>query len=293
MRGAAENVPLVPSLLKGPGDRRLALQPTVVMGVLNVTPDSFSDGGVHNRPSDAIKHGVSLIEAGARILDVGAESTRPGSKPVSAATQIERLSPVLRELRAFSDCFLSVDTSDPVVMEAAADYGIDMINDVRGLHEAGAVEVVTKYGLSACIGHMQGEPATMQHDPHYNDVVGEVEAYLASRVRDCRLAGMSTDRLCVDPGFGFGKTLVHNMSMLQSIERFAVSGRPVVLGVSRKSMFAKLFDDDSLDARLNGSLASAVWGVSRGVSIVRAHDVLATAQVCQLADLLNGRRAIA
>lgn len=293
MRDAAENDPPSLSVLTGPGYRRLTLQPTVVMGVLNVTPDSFSDGGLYNRPSDAVAHGLSLIDSGARIVDVGAESTRPGSEPISAATQIKRLSSVLGELRASTDCFLSVDTSEPAVMEAAADFGVDMINDVRGLRAAGAVEVVAKYGLAACIGHMQGEPATMQREPRYDDVVGEVQAYLAHRVEACRQAGMGIDRLCVDPGFGFGKTWAHNMAMLQSIERFDVSGRPVVLGVSRKSMFARIFADDSPEARLNGSLASAVWAVSRGVSIVRAHDVRATAQVCQLAELLCGPRVMA
>lgn len=286
MANAHELAVSAPPSLAGPNGRRLDLSRTAVMGVLNITPDSFSDGGDHNRPPDAVARALAMVDQGARIIDVGAESTRPGSQPVTAATQIERLTPVLTQLREQTSVFISVDTSEPAVMDAAAGLGVDMINDIRGLRVPGAIDAVARHGLAVCVSHMQGEPETMQQTPEYDDVVAEVEDYLASRVADCVDAGIDAEQLCVDPGFGFGKTRAHNIRMLQSVARFGVAGRPILLGVSRKSMFGRIFDDDTPEARLNGSLASAVWGVSRGVAIVRVHDVQATAQVCQLADVL-------
>ncbi len=272
--------------LAGPAERGLDLGRAAVMGVLNVTPDSFSDGGQHYQPANAVSRALAMENEGARVIDIGAESTRPGAEPMSAATQIERLAPVLRELRPATDCFISVDTSEPAVIDAVAELGADMVNDVRGLRVPGAIDAVARHELAVCVSHMQGEPVSMQQAPQYDDVVADVADYLAARVDECVAAGVRSDRLCVDPGFGFGKTRAHNIAMLQSVAQFGVKGRPILLGVSRKSMFARIFDDDSHDARVNGSLASAVWAVSQGVAIVRAHDVRATVQVCQLADAL-------
>lgn len=266
-------------------NRSLALDSTRVMGILNLTPDSFSDGGAYPDVSTAVQHGLTMIEDGAAVIDVGAESTRPRAEPVPAKTQLMRLEPVLHALRERTGVFISVDTSDPDVINAVARLDVDMINDVRGLRMPGAIDAVARHGLAACISHMQGEPDSMQRAPAYNDVVAEVRAWLADRVVDCRNAGVAPERICVDPGFGFGKTREHNLEMLRSIDRFAVNGRPVLLGVSRKSMFAKLFDD-SAEARLHGSLASAFWAATRGVALVRAHDVRATYDVCRLADWL-------
>lgn len=276
--------------LTGP-HRSLAMGQTRIMGVLNLTPDSFSDGGAHLDVETAVQHGLGMVESGAAVIDVGAESTRPGAEPVPAKTQLGRLEPVLRALRKQTGVFISVDTSDPDVIDAVAGLGVDMINDVRGLRAPGAIEAAERHKLAVCIGHMQGEPDSMQRAPAYDDVVAEVRAYLANRVADCRNAGIAPERICVDPGFGFGKTRAHNIEMLRAIDRFAVEGRPVVLGVSRKSMFAKLFDDDSAESRLHGSLASAFWAATRNISLVRAHDVRATHHVCRLADLLTGADA--
>lgn len=269
-------------VLRG-AQRQLSLDEPVVMGVLNVTPDSFSDGGRYTTRQAAVARALDMLEEGARIIDIGGESTRPGAAPVPVDEELARVVPVVEALRAASDVFISVDTSQAEVIRASCAAGADMINDVRGLSEDGALDAVIEADATACVMHMQGQPATMQSAPRYTDVVGEVSDYLHQRVAACRAAGMKLDRLVVDPGFGFGKSLAHNLDLLRAIGELDIEGCPVLMGVSRKSMFAKLFESDDMDARINGSLGAAFWAAQRGVSIIRCHDVRETAQMVRLA----------
>ncbi|WP_423824145.1 dihydropteroate synthase [Salinisphaera sp. SPP-AMP-43] len=253
------------------------------MGVLNVTPDSFSDGGRYTTRDTAVARALEMIDNGARIIDIGGESTRPGATPVPVEEELARVVPVVEALRETSDVFISVDTSQAEVIRASCAAGADMINDVRGLAEDGALAAVIEADAAACVMHMQGRPATMQAEPRYADVIGEVSAYLHERVAACRAAGMTLERLVVDPGFGFGKSLAHNLDLLRAIGELDIEGRPVLMGVSRKSMFAKLFESDDMGSRINGSLGAAFWAAQRGVSIIRCHDVRETAQMVRLA----------
>ncbi|MGB7755414.1 MAG: dihydropteroate synthase [Salinisphaera sp.] len=263
--------------------RAVSLAEPAVMGVLNVTPDSFSDGGRYVALEAALERSLVMIEQGAAIIDIGGESTRPGAAPVSTEAELERVLPVVEALRARSEIFISVDTSNPAVIQAVCAAGADMINDIRGLVRPGALEAVVAAEAAACVMHMQGEPATMQTAPSYTDVVAEVRAFLDDRVRACCAAGMAPERIVVDPGFGFGKTLEHNMALLRGVGELGAAGRPVLMGVSRKSMFARLFELDGLGARINGSLGAAFWATLQGVGIIRCHDVRETAQMVCLA----------
>ena len=227
------------------------------MGVLNVTPDSFSDGGRFFSLDAAVEQGVRMAEEGAALIDVGGESTRPGSEAVSEAQELRRVLPVIERLRAATGAVISVDTSKPAVMRAAAAAGAGLVNDVRALRTPGALEAAVASGCAVCLMHMQGEPRTMQLAPHYLDVMGEVRAFLAARAAACRSAGLAAERLVVDPGFGFGKTVEHNLTLLRRLRELAADGRPVLVGLSRKSMLGTLTRRPPAE-RLAGSVALAV-----------------------------------
>jgi dihydropteroate synthase len=263
-------------------DRTLDLSRPVVMGVLNVTPDSFSDGGRFFSVGAAVEHGLRLAEEGAALIDVGGESTRPGSEPVDVAEELRRVIPVIERLRAASTAVISVDTSKPEVMRAAAGAGAGMINDVRALREPGALGAAAASGCAVCLMHMQGEPRTMQRAPSYVDVVGEVRAFLAARVAESIASGLDPERLAVDPGFGFGKTLEHNLTLLRRLGELSADGRPVVVGLSRKSMVGTI-TGQAAGERSYGSVALAVIAALNSARIIRAHDVAATVEALKVA----------
>jgi dihydropteroate synthase len=254
--------------------RSLDLTRPVVMGIINVTPDSFSDGGRFLDARQAIEQGRRLIEEGAAILDIGGESTRPGADPVPADVELRRVLPVIEALSG-SRVILSIDTSKPEVMRKAAAAGAAIINDVRALRQPGALEAAAETGCAVCLMHMQGEPRTMQQAPTYADVVNDIKAFLEGRVQSCRAAGIPAERLAIDPGFGFGKTLAHNAELLRRLDELTALGWPLLVGLSRKSMLGKILDRPATE-RVYGSVALAVMAVLKGARIVRAHDVAAT-----------------
>jgi dihydropteroate synthase len=264
------------------GDKTLDLSRPVVMGVVNVTPDSFSDGGRFLPLEAAVAHGVRLAEEGAAIIDIGGESTRPGAAPVSVEEELQRVVPVVERLRAATQVVISVDTSKPEVIRAAVAAGAGLVNDVRALAEPGALEAAAASGCAVCLMHMQGDPRTMQGAPSYVDVVKEVKAFLDERVRICRAAGVSLERIAVDPGFGFGKTLEHNLELLRRLRELH-DGLPMLVGLSRKSMVGAL-TGRSAEERVHGSVALAVIAAINGARIVRAHDVAATVDALKIVD---------
>jgi dihydropteroate synthase len=264
------------------GDRTLDLGVPVVMGVLNVTADSFSDGGRFDRLESALAHARRMIGEGAAIIDVGGESTRPGAQAVTLEDELERVIPVIEALRRESRVFVSVDTSKPDVMRAAVRAGADIINDVRALREPDALAAAAETRAGICLMHMQGEPRTMQNSPHYADVLGEVEAFLADRIAACASAGIPLARLSIDPGFGFGKNASHNLQLLRELSRLHSLGRPILAGLSRKSLLARITGRD-VGERTAGSVALATIAVLNGARIVRAHDVAATLDALQVA----------
>jgi dihydropteroate synthase len=245
------------------------------MGVLNVTPDSFSDGGRFIDAGTALAQARAMVEEGARIVDVGGESTRPGAQPVTEAQELDRVLPVIERIRAGLDCVVSVDTMKPGVMRAACAAGAELVNDVMALRAPGALEAAREAGAAVCLMHMQGEPRSMQQAPAYLDVVEEVAAFLRERVAACVGAGIARERLLVDPGFGFGKTLQHNLALLGGVDVIAELGVPVLVGVSRKSMFGQLLDRP-VGERVAGGVAAAALAAWQGARIVRTHDVRAT-----------------
>jgi dihydropteroate synthase len=255
--------------------RVLDLSAPVVMGVLNVTPDSFSDGGRFATVDAAMIQARALVAEGARIVDVGGESTRPGAQPVTEAQELERVVPVIERIRAELDCIVSVDTMKPGVMRAACAAGAELINDVLALRAPGALEAARETGAAVCLMHMQGEPRTMQQAPAYLDVVEEVAGFLRERAEACMAAGIAGERLALDPGFGFGKTLQHNLELLGGIDVIVELGLPVVVGASRKSMFGQLLGRPVAE-RAAGALAAAVVAAWQGARIIRTHDVRAT-----------------
>ncbi|MGY3038665.1 dihydropteroate synthase [Rhodanobacter sp. TND4EL1] len=256
--------------------RPLRLDRPRVVGILNVTPDSFSDGGVHPTVEAAVAHGVRMAEEGADMLDVGGQSTRPGAREVSLEEELERVLPVITQLLACTSLPIAIDTSRPEVMRAAVAAGAGMINDVYALRREGALEAVAELGVPVCLMHMQGEPGSMQDEPHYDDVVGDVHRFLTDRLFACELAGIDRRKVLVDPGFGFGKTLEHNLALLSSLEQFANLGGGVYAGLSRKSMIGTLTGRTEPTDRLAGSVAAALVAVQRGARMVRVHDVAAT-----------------
>jgi dihydropteroate synthase len=256
------------------------------MGVLNVTPDSFSDGGLWVSPDNAIRHAECLIEQGADIVDIGGESTRPGSKPVSAAEEIRRIMPVIESLVSINAC-VSVDTSKPEVMRASIEAGARMINDVKALQAPGALQAVAEGGVVACLMHMQGEPRSMQVNPHYGNVVTEVKDFLRGRVDSAQAAGIPLEHLVIDPGFGFGKTLEHNIELLRHLDSFLDIGVPLMVGLSRKSMLGKITGNEVGD-RVHASVAAALLALVKGARIFRVHDVKATSDAIAVYNAING-----
>lgn len=268
--------------------RVLGLERPVVMGVLNVTPDSFSDGGRFVRLDAAVERGLQMAEEGAAIIDVGGESTRPGAQPVDLHEELRRVIPVIARLRDRTPAILSVDTSKPEVMVAAATAGAAMINDVRALREPGALEAAETSGCAVCLMHMLGDPRTMQDAPSYREVVAEVRYFLEERVGVCFRAGIPAERIVLDPGFGFGKTLAHNLELLRHLGEVSVRGLPVLAGLSRKSMVGAI-TGRSADERAQGSVALAVVAALNGARILRVHDVAATVDALKVvAAVQNG-----
>jgi dihydropteroate synthase len=257
------------------GSYRIDLSRPVVMGVLNVTPDSFSDGGRYLDSAAAVAHGLVLAQEGAAIVDVGGESTHPGASPVGTDEELRRVIPVIGRLAAALPVPVSVDTRNPEVMRQALAAGATMVNDVAAFTAPGALAAVAPTGAALCLMHMQGEPGTMQAAPRYNDVVDEVRGFLKARAAACLAAGVARERLVVDPGFGFGKTLEHNLALLAALPAIAADGLPVLAGLSRKRMIGALTGRTG-DNRLAGSLAAAVIAAINGARIIRAHDVAAT-----------------
>jgi dihydropteroate synthase len=266
--------PFAPSL--DCNGRALVLDRPRVVGIVNVTPDSFSDGGSHATVDAAYAHALRLVEEGADMLDIGGESTRPGASDVAAGEEIGRVVPLIERLAAATTVPLSIDTSKPEVMRAAVGAGAGMINDVYALRREGALDAAAELGVPVCLMHMQGEPRGMQDAPDYDDVVGEVHRFLTDRLFSCELAGIDRRRVLVDPGFGFGKNLEHNLALLRATARFAELGAGAYVGVSRKSMIGQLTGRDDPRERVFGSVAAALVAVQRGAVLVRVHDVAAT-----------------
>jgi dihydropteroate synthase len=269
--------------------RVLEFDPPVVMGVINVTPDSFSDGGDFLEPDAALAQAEQMAAQGAAIIDIGGESTRPGATPVASEEELRRVLPVVERVASRLPLMISVDTSNPELMRRAGSAGAHLINDVRALRSPGALEAVAAGTLGVCLMHMQGEPATMQLAPHYQNVVEEVKEYLAERLYRCAGAGIARERLCVDPGFGFGKLLAHNLQLLRDLAQFERLGVPLAVGLSRKSMVAAL--GGRANERLAGSLALATVAVLHGASIVRAHDVAPTVDAVRIASTVRQQRS--
>lgn len=271
------------------GIRELDLSHTRIMGILNVTPDSFSDGGRYNRLDAALQHVEQMVAAGAALIDVGGESTRPGAEPVSTDEELQRVVPVVEAIVARFDVVVSVDTSTPAVMTESAAAGAGLINDVRALERPGALEAARATGLPVCLMHRQGEPDTMQLAPRYASVLDEVNAYLQARVEACEAAGIARERVILDPGFGFGKTLEHNLQLFAHLRDLRPAGLPVLVGVSRKSMIGQALDRP-VDQRLYGSLALAALAVEAGAAILRVHDVAETADVVRMVEAVARAR---
>lgn len=261
----------------------------LVMGVLNVTPDSFSDGGCFIDPSLAMARVKEMVDEGADIIDIGGESTRPGAAAVPEAEELERVIPLLCQIHDTLEVMVSVDTSKPKVMQAAISAGAGMINDVYALRAPGAIEAVADSSAQVCLMHMQGEPRTMQDNPRYSNVIVEVGDFLAARAEACLAAGIGRDRIFLDPGFGFGKTLAHNLELMAGLDKLLELGFPLLVGVSRKSMFGALLERE-VDERLAGSVAMAAIAVWSGASIIRAHDIAETSDAVRVAAAVRGAR---
>lgn len=263
------------------GSRVLDLAHPQVMGILNITPDSFSDGGRFARRDAALRHAEAMVRAGATLIDVGGESTRPGARTVSPTEELERVAPMVEAIVGELDVIVSVDTSTPAVMRECARRGAGLINDVRALQRDGALDAAADSGLPVCLMHMRGEPGTMQDDPHYHDVTAEVQGFLEARMAACAAAGIAADRIVLDPGFGFAKNLAHNLSLFRRLEQLHRLGRPLLVGVSRKSMVGQALGRE-VGERLYGSLALAALAVAKGAQIIRVHDVAETMDVVRM-----------
>lgn len=264
-----------------------------VMGIVNVTPDSFSDGGLYHASEAAVAHAWSLVEQGAAILDIGGESTRPNAAPVSLQQECDRVIPVIEALVSQNvPVPLSIDTYKPAVMRAAIAAGASIVNDVRGLQEAGAVEAVAESQVGVCIMHMQGTPQTMQLDPRYTDVVAEVKAFLQQQRTACLQAGIAAERIVLDPGFGFGKTRHHNITLIHGLPELLALGSPLLVGLSRKSVLGQMTGQD-VDARLHASVAAAVVSAMAGARLLRVHDVKATVEALKVVSAIQAHPASA
>lgn len=262
--------------------RILRLDRARVMGIVNVTPDSFSDGGHHDTTEAAVAHGLKLVEEGADLLDIGGESTRPGAVPVSVEEELRRIVPVIEQLAARTSVPISIDTFKPEVMRAAMAAGAGMINDIFGLRQDGALEAAAAANVPVVLMHMQGEPGNMQADPHYDDVVAEVHGFLVQRLFAAEMAGIAKKHLVIDPGFGFGKNTTHNMTLLARSERFLELGVPMLAGLSRKRSLGELTGREAPADRVAASVAAHLIAVQRGARIVRVHDVAATVDALKI-----------
>ncbi|GAB6261535.1 dihydropteroate synthase [Photobacterium sp. R1] len=248
------------------------------MGILNFTPDSFSDGGQFNQLDSALRHVEEMLAVGTSFIDIGGESTRPGAAEVSVQEELERVVPVVEAIRQRFDCWISVDTSKAEVMTESVKAGADLLNDIRALREPGAMAAAAKAGVPICLMHMQGQPRTMQQQPHYDDLFADVEDFLAERIQACEAAGIHREQLILDPGFGFGKSLEHNYQLLAHLEKFHRFGLPLLVGMSRKSMICKQLNKSPAEA-LSGSLACASIAAMKGAQIIRVHDTRETQDV--------------
>lgn len=278
------------------GVRSLDLDRVQVMGILNVTPDSFSDGGRLFRfdklsLNNALVRAAEMVDEGATIIDIGGESTRPGAKKVTLQEELDRVLPIVELIEKELDVIISVDTSRPELITSSADLGAGIINDIRALIVPGALEAAARTGLPVCLMHMQGSPQDMQNAPVYNDVLDEVSAFFHERIKCCNQAGISTERLILDPGFGFGKTLVHNLSLLNNLEKLKRFGLPLLTGTSRKSMIAGVLDRE-VDQRLAGSLATVAVAVMKGAKIIRVHDVAESVDVVRMTEAIMHERGV-
>ncbi len=254
-----------------------------VMGILNVTPDSFSDGGRHNRIDLALQHAQAMIAAGATILDIGGESTRPGAAEVSEEEELARVVPVVEAISQRMDVWISVDTSKAAVIRETAKAGAHLINDIRSLQEPDALSAAVETGLPVCLMHMQGQPKNMQHAPHYENLFGEVNTYFSEQIARCVSAGIPKDKLLLDPGFGFGKNLTHNYQLLARLAEFHHFGLPLLVGMSRKSMVGQLLRVPP-ERRVTGSVACAVIAAMQGAQIIRVHDVKETVEAMRIVE---------
>jgi len=268
------------------GDKQFDLSRAIVMGILNVTPDSFSDGGRFDRVEQALEHAMRMQQEGADIIDIGGESTRPGAASVTVDEELERVIPVIRAIRQQTSLPISIDTSKPEVMRAAVGEGANMVNDINALQVKGAVEACAELNVPVCLMHMQGEPRTMQQDPQYGDVVQDVADFLQQRCRACVDAGIDRHNIVMDPGFGFGKTLQHNLSLLNGLESICALELPVLVGISRKSMLGAIIDRP-VDERLYAGIAAAVIAYNKGARLFRVHDVSPTIDALALCDALQ------
>ncbi len=257
-----------------------------VMGILNITPDSFSDGGCFLEPARAVDHALQMQEEGAAIIDVGGESTRPGAAGLPVDEEIRRVIPIIEALRGVLSIPISIDTSKPEVMRAAVAAGAGMINDIYALRKPGALQAALACQVPVCLMHMQGEPATMQRDPVYEDVIAQIQAFFIKRMQACMSAGMAKQGILLDPGFGFGKTFTHNLTLLARLQELQIDELPLLVGVSRKSMIGQMLGGRPVDDRLHGGVAAALLAVQRGARLIRTHDVKPTV------DALRVHRAL-
>lgn len=267
-------------------NKTLVLDRPHVMGILNVTPDSFSDGGRFNSLDNALQQAERMIQAGVSIIDIGGESTRPGAPDVSLEEELARVIPAIKAIRAKFDVWISIDTSKAEVMRQAVEAGADLINDVRALQEPGALQAAAEANVPVCLMHMKGQPRTMQASPVYDDVLMDVEAFLQERVEACEAVGISKEQLILDPGFGFGKTIEHNYHLLAHLEKFHTFGLPVLAGMSRKSMIFKLLDKAPADCMV-ASVTCATIAAMKGAQIIRVHDVEDTLEAMKIIEVMN------
>jgi dihydropteroate synthase len=267
----------------------LQIKRPMVMGILNVTPDSFSDGGRYLAPDLALAQALQMISEGVDIIDIGGESTRPGAAPISLAEELQRVIPVIEAIRAESAVAISVDTSSPAVITAAAEAGADLINDVRALRRDGALAAAAACGLPVCLMHMQGDPLTMQLDPVYEDLIVDIRRFFEERMLACEAAGIPRSRLVLDPGFGFGKTLEHNLRLVNRLQEFLPLGRPLLVGLSRKSTIGRIIGDPTADL-VAASVAAATMAFMNGASILRVHDVAPTVAALRVFTTVQAER---
>ncbi|PMG37794.1 dihydropteroate synthase [Vibrio splendidus] len=267
-------------------NKTLVLDRPHVMGILNVTPDSFSDGGKFNSLGNALLQAERMIQVGVSIIDIGGESTRPGAPEVSLEEELARVIPAIKAIRAKFDVWISIDTSKAEVMRQAVEAGADLINDVRALQEPGALQAAAEANVPVCLMHMKGQPRTMQASPTYDDVLTDVEAFLQERVEACEAVGISKGQLILDPGFGFGKTIEHNYHLLAHLEKFHTLGLPVLAGMSRKSMIFKLLDKAPADCMV-ASVTCATIAAMKGAQIIRVHDVEDTLEAMKIIEVMN------